>query len=426
MLNDNHTNANDWVRQTVNTLSDTLAQNRTQDDVQTFNQAPQAPYISAEQQLNAGLFSQSTMQNNSAPATTSSQSSIGGGFGHNAFASSLPVNAFTGEPLQSNTMAGDISTLSLDNGDGGGNSFGQSSVGAFNQAPSTFSALAQANSANQTGINMTPTQWGVVNNPAVRNPIRDILKKTGRWPTIEANVKTWQKNKVTNDVQTSQSLLLPPLRIVPVSNYGLNQYAQLTSPNIMTDGNMILTTQDAVFERVFNRTLGEEGGYEDRSNRIDTPTNMGIQQKTLDRFKTVHPDLAQGYPQNVKDLTYNQSKQIARKDYFDKYRIGEIVSESLQETMFDSFFNHSPEAPAYWAQQAINQNTDMHIKEDGIFGSETINALNKLSPEETVKVNNAILDFRLSDYENERKTNRNPNYENYSKGLPDRFLRFQK
>lgn len=79
-----------------------------------------------------------------------------------------------------------------------------------------------------------------VNNPAIRNPIRDILKKMGRWPTIEANVETWQNNKVTNDVQTSQSLLLSPLRIVPVSNYGLNQYAQLTSPNIMTDGNMIL------------------------------------------------------------------------------------------------------------------------------------------------------------------------------------------
>jgi hypothetical protein len=198
MLNDNHTNANDWARQTVNTLSDTLAQNRIQDSVQTFNQAPQAPYISAEQQLNAGLFSQSTMQNNSAPATTSSQSNLGGGFGHNAFASSSQVNAFTGEPLQSNTMAGDISALSLDNGDGGGNSFGQSSVGAFNQAPSTFNVPAQAISANPTGINMTPTQWGVVNNPAIRNPIRDILKKTGRWPTIEANVKTVTRNQEFN------------------------------------------------------------------------------------------------------------------------------------------------------------------------------------------------------------------------------------
>ena len=69
------------------------------------------------------------------------------------------MNAFTGEPLQSNTMAGDISALSLDNGDGGGSSFGQSSVGAFNQAPSTFNVSAQANSANPTGINMTPTQW---------------------------------------------------------------------------------------------------------------------------------------------------------------------------------------------------------------------------------------------------------------------------
>ena len=72
------------------------------------------------------------------------------------------------------------------------------------------------------------------------------------------------------------------------------------------------------------------------------------------------------------------------------YRIGEITSPALQETMFDSFFNHSPNAPSLWAQRAINQNTNMKVQEDGIFGSETINAMNKLSQDEIVKVNNAI------------------------------------
>ena len=183
--------------------------------------------------------------------------------------------------------------------------------------------------------------------------------------------------------------------------------------------------QDAIFDRVFNRTLGEEGGYEDRANRIDTPTNMGFQQTTLDNFKSAHPDLAQGYPENVKDLTYDQGRQIARKDYFDKYRIGEIQHQPLQETMFDSFFNHSPQAPAYWAQKAINQNTNMHVDEDGIFGSQTIGALNNLSPSEIANVNNAILDQRQLDYEQQKLINQNPNYNNYTVGLPDRFDRFR-
>ncbi len=183
--------------------------------------------------------------------------------------------------------------------------------------------------------------------------------------------------------------------------------------------------QDDIFNRVFNKTLGEEGGYEDNPHRIDTPTNMGIQQCSLDRFKKAHPDLAQSYPINVKDLSYLQVRQIARTDYFDKYRIGEIRHKPLQETMFDLFYNHSPKAPALWAQQAINQNTSTSVNEDGIFGSETINALNNLSPEEIVNVNNAILDKRQADYEHERQINRNPNYINFTTGLPSRFNRFR-
>ena len=152
---------------------------------------------------------------------------------------------------------------------------------------------------------------------------------------------------------------------------------------------------------------------------------MGFQQATLELFKKKHPELAQGFPGHVKDLTLEQGRIIARKDYYEPYRIGEIKSPALQETMFDSFFNHSPNAPALWAQRAINQNTNMKVQEDGVFGSETINAMNKLSQDEIVKVNNAILKQRLEDHEREKKTNPNPYYEEYTVGLPDRFKRFE-
>ena len=33
--------------------------------------------------------------------------------------------------------------------------------------------------------------------------------------------------------------------------------------------------------------------------------------------------------------------------------------------------------------------------------------------------------MRLEDYEKEKKTNSNPYYKNYTKGLPDRFERFR-
>ena len=204
-------------------------------------------------------------------------------------------------------------------------------------------------------------------------------------------------------------------------NKPLKQTVQLVK--ISNDAKQV--SQDAIFNRVLTRTLGEEGGYENRPYKIDAPTNMGIRQDTLDRFKTAHPELSAGYPNEVNNLTYQQVKQIARKDYFDKYRIGEIQSQPLQETIFDTFYNHSPYKPALWAQKAVNNNTNMKVKEDGVFGSETIGAINKLLPEEIIKVNNAILDQRRDDYEQELLLNTNSNYGKYSVGLPARFERFR-
>ena len=195
-------------------------------------------------------------------------------------------------------------------------------------------------------------------------------------------------------------------------------YAQNNNTNVMSDA-------DDNFNRVFSKTLNEEGGYEYRPNKIDTPTNMGIQQKTLDRFKLAHPQLSKEYPENVKDLTYQQGRQIAKIDYFDKYRIGEITHKPLQETVFDSVFNHSPVAPILWLQRAINKNSYQKIDEDGILGSKTIQAINKLSPAEVVTVNNSILDQRQADYEYQKRTNSNPNYNNYTVGLPNRFNHFR-
>ena len=208
----------------------------------------------------------------------------------------------------------------------------------------------------------------------------------------------------------------------------LLKYAQNNLPNIAHDISYISNnqnSQDEIFHRVLRKTFAEEGGYENRANRIDAPTNMGIRQDSLDRFKRAHPDISLDYPNNVRELTYPQAMEIARKDYFDKYRISEIHSQPLQETMFDSFFNHSPTAPAFWAQRAINQNTNMNISEDGIFGSETIEAINNLSPQEIINVNNAIIDQRYNDYERQLRDNSNPNYVNYSHGLPRRFERFR-
>lgn len=296
-------------------------------------------------------------------------------------------------------------------------------------------SLAQINGA---------AQWSVENSPSVPNYLAndwsdvDLWKPSGMGNSPEELASAlkmydnWMKIVQSYNDSLQKKQFVSPLNLreemfgAPANSY---QLAQNNLRNIANDADfsedVLSGAMDSNFDRVFNKTLGEEGGYEDRPNKIDTATNMGFQQVTLERFKKKHPELAQGFPEHVKDLTREQGRIIALKDFYEPYRIGEIKSPALQETMFDSFFNHSPKAPALWAQRAINQNTKRHVKEDGIFGSETINTINQLSEDEMIKVNNAIVKQRLEDHEREKETNPNPYYKGYTVGLPNRFKRFK-
>ena len=103
------------------------------------------------------------------------------------------------------------------------------------------------------------------------------------------------------------------------SNYG-TQYAKNDRSSVVDEDNQHSTKSDhyslavhskdnthEIFNRVFHKTLGEEGGYEDRRNKIDAPTNMGIRQDTLDRFKKAHPKESSNLPIKVRDLSLEQA-----------------------------------------------------------------------------------------------------------------------
>ncbi len=145
------------------------------------------------------------------------------------------------------------------------------------------------------------------------------------------------------------------------------------------------------FDRLLSSVYQEEGGYEDDPAKIDQPTNMGVIQGSLNRFKAAHPTLGRTYPATVKDLTRDQATTIYKMDYYDAYRIEEIKNEKLAKTLFDLLANHSPIEPIQWVQQGINQLTSFQVDEDGIMGSQTINALNNLTLQQMKEVNNYIV-----------------------------------
>lgn len=184
-------------------------------------------------------------------------------------------------------------------------------------------------------------------------------------------------------------------------------------------------SKEEIFQRVLKRTFDEEGGYEYRKNRIDQPTNMGIIQGTLNNFKRAHPDLSSSYPNHVKDLTREQAAQIYRKDFFEPYHIGDIKHKPLQETLFDSFVNHSPSGPSNWTREAIHRNTNIKVDENGLLSYRTVAALNSIDDEETVKkINNHILDERLVDLRKRQEKLGNI-FKKQTAGIPNRIERFR-
>lgn len=152
---------------------------------------------------------------------------------------------------------------------------------------------------------------------------------------------------------------------------------------------------------------------------------MGVIQSTLNNFKRAHPDLSSSYPNHVKELTREQAAQIYRKDFFEPYHIGDIKHKALQETLFDSFVNHSPKDPSNWTRDAIHKNTNIKVDENGLLSHRTVSALNYIDDEETIKkVNNDILDRRLNDLR-KKQEELGDGFRKQTVGIPNRIERFR-
>lgn len=164
------------------------------------------------------------------------------------------------------------------------------------------------------------------------------------------------------------------------------------------------------FEMVMGNTLGEEGGYEDNPRKIEQPTNYGITQSTLQSYTSRHPDL--GYPDHVRNLTVDQARNIYFQDFYQKYRIHNIENDRLARIIFDMHVMTSPKNVANIIQDGLID-SGYNVKKDGVFGSESIGALNAAAAAgDTDEVAKNII-RRRREFLNER-----PNHDNFPGWFP--------
>ncbi len=154
----------------------------------------------------------------------------------------------------------------------------------------------------------------------------------------------------------------------------------------------------ADFVTALEKTLQHEG-----SDFVDDPhdkggaTRFGITlnfyQETIDKKAT---------SEDIKNLTPNTVGFLYHKYFWEPNRYQLIDSQKIANKIFDLCVNIGPHANKM-LQQAINMAAlELTVKEDGIIGSQTIAALNKLSED---KVYSELIEEALQYYTNLVKNN---------------------
>lgn len=107
-----------------------------------------------------------------------------------------------------------------------------------------------------------------------------------------------------------------------------------------------------------------EGGYVNDPDDPGGETNFGISKRS--------------YPQlDIKTLQIDKAIDIYYHDFWLKYKLNDINSSLVSTQLLLIFVNLSPSSAATCVQKAINR-INNSIAEDGVFGSRTVQMVNKL------------------------------------------------
>lgn len=128
------------------------------------------------------------------------------------------------------------------------------------------------------------------------------------------------------------------------------------------------------FDDAFKFTLQNEGGYGNDKADHGGPTNFGITQDDLSRWRH-QPASAQ----DVKEMSLHEAKAIYEAWYWRAVGCDKITSKAIAICMFDFSVLRGISIPPRYAQ-AICNNHGAGLVLDGKIGPKTLQAINSLDP----------------------------------------------
>ncbi|GAF05798.1 glycoside hydrolase family 108 protein [Saccharicrinis fermentans] len=165
------------------------------------------------------------------------------------------------------------------------------------------------------------------------------------------------------------------------------------------------------FDELFDRVIKHEGYYANVAGDRGGETYMGVARnlhpnwdgwQLIDTYKETFGKIKRNTMLDIPGLT-EFVKDFYKLTFHDKYKVGYVVSGSLQEIIFDWCVNSG-----YWGscgvQKVLNRFFDYDLKLDGIIGKNTVKAINS-SPAESLF--NAIKSARINYYHTIAQRGRN-------------------
>jgi len=139
----------------------------------------------------------------------------------------------------------------------------------------------------------------------------------------------------------------------------------------------------AGFEAAFDYAMSNEDF--ERKGVVTNEPNGGIAKYGINSKS--HPDI------DVRSLTFDQAKQILRKDYWDHFQLIGVASQQVASKLFDTIVNLKYDAVKIM-QRIVG------VKDDGGIGTATLAAINKWN---TVELLKAFCTMQAEHYKEEAK-----------------------
>lgn len=136
------------------------------------------------------------------------------------------------------------------------------------------------------------------------------------------------------------------------------------------------------FEKALEFVLAHEGGLSENPSDSGGVTNFGISLRFL---REVLPEKLRRYgifgdvnEETIRHLTPGQAKLIYHEEFWECNRFDEIFPQDLCAYCFDMVVNHGAAQAIKLIQRATwaYHFTRYYIREDGVIGNETLDALN--------------------------------------------------